>query len=162
VSAMPALRGRSLRPWMIGGCIVSGAALLMLGGCGLLRAPAMLRPLLFLLGAANGCYAIGAVGSMMQLVGSGAPAREGLRMGLWGAAQAVAFGLGGLAATIGIDICRHIFVEPAPAYATVFVLQAIVFVYATTLVMFFDRVEVRRQVMPNADGVLRLAEAKRG
>ena len=51
----------------------------------------------FLLGAANGAFAVGAIGSMMVLASADNRARQGTRMGLWGAAQAIAFGLGGLA-----------------------------------------------------------------
>ena len=55
-----------------------------------------LRPTVFALGVANGAFAVAAIGSMMGLAGEGREAREGVRMGLWGAAQAIAFGLGGL------------------------------------------------------------------
>ena len=41
--------------------------------------------------SANGAFAIAAIGSMMALVGGRAKAREGTRMGLWGAAQAIGF-----------------------------------------------------------------------
>ena len=45
-----------------------------------------------MLGVTNGAYAVAAIGSMMALVGAGGEKREGVRMGLWGAAQAFAFG----------------------------------------------------------------------
>ena len=45
---------------------------------------------------------------MMQRVGEGGAARAGIRMGLWGAAQAVAFGGGGLIATLASDVARHV------------------------------------------------------
>ena len=45
---------------------------------------------------------------MMARVGEGAPDREGVRMGLWGAAQAVAFGLGGVLATLAVDGVRRV------------------------------------------------------
>ena len=55
-----------------------------------------LHATVFALGAANGAFSIAAIGSMMRLVGEGRSERQGVRMGLWGAAQGVAFGLGGL------------------------------------------------------------------
>ena len=39
-------------------------------------------------------FAVAAIGSMMSLAGSGSKRREGTRMGLWGAAQAIAAGFG--------------------------------------------------------------------
>ncbi len=41
-------------------------------------------------------------------------------MGLWGAAQALAFGLGGLLGTGASDLARAAFGGPALAYAAVF------------------------------------------
>ena len=46
----------------------------------------------WLLGFFNGVFAVAAIGAMMALAGEGAGAREGTRMGLWGAAQAIAAG----------------------------------------------------------------------
>ena len=122
--AVPRRRGAVLRAWMIGGCLASAAALVGLGALGLAEAPGLLRPALFVLGAANGGYAIAAIAAMMQLVGAGGPAKEGVRMGLWGAAQACAFGAGGLAATILSDAARHLVTTSAAAYAIVFGLEA--------------------------------------
>ena len=123
----------SLRLWMVGGCIASGGALLGLALLGLADAPRWLGPVLFGLGAANGAYAIAAIGSMMQMVGAGGAAKEGVRMGLWGAAQACAFGGGGLVATIASDAARHLLPSAPIAYACIFTLQAIVFIQAARL-----------------------------
>lgn len=41
---------------------------------------------------------------MMQLSTKGAKGHEGTRMGLWGAAQAIAFGLGGILGTGASDL----------------------------------------------------------
>ena len=43
---------------------------------------------------------------MMTLAGDGKKEREGTRMGLWGAAQAIAAGFGGLLGTILVDMMR--------------------------------------------------------
>ncbi len=41
-------------------------------------------------------------------------------MGLWGAAQAFAFGIGGFLGTLASDIARHLLSSPALSYAAVF------------------------------------------
>ena len=58
------------------------------------------------LGVFNGMFAVAAIGSMMTLAGDGKKEREGTRMGLWGAAQAIAAGFGGLLGTILVDMMR--------------------------------------------------------
>jgi BCD family chlorophyll transporter-like MFS transporter len=58
------------------------------------------------MGAANGMFSIAAIASMMRLAGHGRERREGTRVGLWGAAQAMAFGLGGLAGAAASDVAR--------------------------------------------------------
>ena len=90
--------------------------------------PGALRASVFALGLSNGMFAVAAIGSMMGLAGSGAGSREGTRMGLWGAAQAVAFGLGGLFATVLIDIARTFEARRSAAYALVFIVEALAFV----------------------------------
>jgi BCD family chlorophyll transporter-like MFS transporter len=99
----------------------------------------MLRALVFMLGLANGAFAVAAIGSMMGLVGRGRGSREGTRMGLWGAAQAVAFGLGGIVATGAVDLARLLTGSPAIAYGTVFVAEALLFVWATVYAVRLSR-----------------------
>ena len=70
---------------------------------------------------------------MMRLAGEGHEAREGTRMGLWGAAQAVAFGMGGLVGTAASDLARWLIGTPSHAYATVFAFEALLFVAAAAL-----------------------------
>ncbi len=126
-------RAAAMRVWMIGGCVASAAMLLALGGLGLAGAQGLLGPALIGLGAANGAYAIAAIAAMMQLVGSGGGAKEGVRMGLWGAAQACAFGAGGLAATILSDAAHRLVGWTPGAYAIVFALEASVFLAAAVI-----------------------------
>ncbi len=122
--------------WMAGGCVASAAALAALAGLGLAGRPAPLGPVLLALGAANGAYAVAAIGAMMQQVGGGrGEATAGVRMGLWGAAQAVAFGAGGLLATTLSDVARHVMPSPAAGYALVFALQASAFGAAAILAL---------------------------
>jgi BCD family chlorophyll transporter-like MFS transporter len=92
-----------------------------------------LRPTVFALGAANGAFAVSAIGSMMALAGAGRDSREGVRMGLWGAAQAIAFAAGGVVGTAAVDIARQFFAAPVYAYTTVFAAEALVFLVAARL-----------------------------
>ena len=149
-----------LRLWMAGGCLGSGIALAGLAAAGLVASSAALRPLLFALGLANGAYAIAAVGSMMQRIGgAGDPGsardREGVRMGLWGAAQAVAFGCGGLGATALSDAVRGAGAQHAATYAAVFAAQAAVFAVAALMAARLDSVASGRRSRRLAVPVLR-------
>ena len=121
----------TLRGWTIGGCLASAlvlAGLALAGSAGDGGGGWPLRPMVFALGVANGAFAIAAIASMMRLAGEGREAREGVRMGLWGAAQAIAFGIGGLAGAAASDVARWLIGSPGPAYASVFALEAALFV----------------------------------
>ncbi|WP_416900208.1 MAG: BCD family MFS transporter [Minwuia sp.] len=129
-------RGRrlgSLRAWTIGGCIASAAALILVGAGGLMAETWPLKATVFALGAANGAFAVAAIGSMMELVSQGGGGREGVRMGLWGAAQAIAFGLGGFIGTLAIDAVRALIAAPEIAYAIVFTAEGLTFLVAALL-----------------------------
>ena len=127
----------SLRAWTIGGCIASALALagLVIGGT-FSHEPVGQWPLkanVFALGVANGAFAIAAIASMMRLAGEGREQREGVRMGLWGAAQAIAFGVGGLAGAVASDIARWMIGSTGSAYALVFGLEAALFIVAARM-----------------------------
>jgi MFS transporter, BCD family, chlorophyll transporter len=83
----------SIRAWTIGGCVGSGLSLLTLAVGGLIGPGWPIAASVFMLGLSNGVFAVGAIGSMMGMVGTGRRSREGVRMGLWGAAQAIAFAI---------------------------------------------------------------------
>ncbi|MFM7345066.1 MAG: geranylgeranyl diphosphate reductase [Tagaea sp.] len=117
----------------VAGCLASAAFLAALGAAGLGADWLPIRWLVFGLGVANGAFAIAAIGSMMTLVGRGKAAREGTRMGLWGAAQALAAAAGGLVGTGLSDIARVFLPTPAEAYALVFACEAVLFVGAAWL-----------------------------
>jgi MFS transporter, BCD family, chlorophyll transporter len=123
----------SLRGWTIGGCFASALALLGLVMAGLSGHGETLKATVFALGAANGAFSIGAIGSMMRLANEGHSSREGVRMGLWGAAQAIAFGLGGLVGTGASDLAHHLIASPGAAYAFVFALEALTFLASALL-----------------------------
>ena len=123
----------TLRGWTVGGCLASALALLGLVAAGLSGPVWPLKTTVFALGAANGAFSIAAIASMMRLAGEGREAREGMRMGLWGAAQAVAFGFGGLLGAACSDLARRWIVSPGAAYALVFFMEALLFAWAAML-----------------------------
>ncbi|MEE4660935.1 MAG: BCD family MFS transporter [Halieaceae bacterium] len=122
-----------LRRWTVGGCIASALALLGIALGGGIGTEWPLTANVFLLGIANGAFAVAAIASMMNLASDGKARREGLRMGLWGAAQAIAFAGGGFLGTVAIDITRSLIAEPAAAYAIVFSCEAAMFIWAAWL-----------------------------
>ncbi len=123
-------RAPAMRRWALGGCAGSALCLLGLAAAGLVGPAWPLKPNLFALGLANGAFAVSAIGAMLALAGTG---RAGVRMGIWGAAQAVAMGLGGLLSTGASDAARLLLGAPGPAYAFVFCLQAVLFLAAARL-----------------------------
>jgi BCD family chlorophyll transporter-like MFS transporter len=134
--SIPAVARRvALQAWTIGGCIASALALFALSSGAFAGTGWPLRPCVFLLGMANGTFAVAAIGSMMGLAGAGGPSREGIRMGLWGGAQAIAFGLGGFAGTAASDLARHVLGSPIAAYAVVFAGEGFLFLVAVALAM---------------------------
>ncbi|SEM60051.1 MFS transporter, BCD family, chlorophyll transporter [Loktanella fryxellensis] len=122
----------NLRAWVMAGCVGSAASLGALAFIGPLGAGAPLVPVVMGLGFFNGMFAVAAIGSMMALAGSGRDRREGTRMGLWGAAQAVAAGFGGLAGATFVDLLR-LTTTDATAYGTVFIGEAILFLAAAAM-----------------------------
>jgi BCD family chlorophyll transporter-like MFS transporter len=123
---MPAWRSR-MTAWIVGGCVASAAALLSLSLAAEIGPAWPLRASVMALGITNGVYAIAAIGAMMGLVGAGHRDREGTRMGLWGAAQAVAFGLGGFLGTAASDAARYVLTSVPLSYALVFSAEAMLF-----------------------------------
>lgn len=122
----------SVRIWTVGGCLFSGASVAMLVVSGYV-AGWPLEATVFSLGLANGMFAAAAIGWMMTLAGEGRASREGVRMGIWGGAQAIAFALGGFFGTVGVDVVRLLSDSPVLSYAAVFGVQATLFVLSGML-----------------------------
>lgn len=123
----------ALRRWTVGGCIGSALAL-----CGLALAASAgpgwpLAANVALLGVANGVFAVAAIGTMMELAGSGDGGQEGIRMGVWGAAQAIAFGSGGLIGAVSVDVGRWLTGSVPETFAIVFAAEAALFLVAAPL-----------------------------
>jgi BCD family chlorophyll transporter-like MFS transporter len=132
--SVPALqRLASLRVWTVGGCLMSAVALAALSWAGLAGSSWPLKLNVFALGVANGAFSIGAIGSMMKLATQGKESRQGVSMGLWGASQAISFGLGGLLGTAASDLAHALIAAPGHAYASVFAFESLMFVVSALM-----------------------------
>ncbi|MGB0497152.1 MAG: BCD family MFS transporter, partial [Rubricella sp.] len=109
-----------VRLWIVGGCTASGLALIALAFGGH-QASWPVQANVFALGLANGIFAVAAIGAMMMLATGGDRAREGTRMGVFGAAQAIAFGLGSFTGTVAVDVMRSLTPDLPTAYGAVFI-----------------------------------------
>ena len=128
--AASGLRLGSLRFWVITGCTGSATVLMAIA---LADALVWSLPMLVVaLGFFNGMFAVASIGSMMQLAGERGDGREGTRVGLWGASQAIAAGFGGLSGAALVDLARQV-LPVADAFAAVFLLQASLFIASALL-----------------------------
>lgn len=128
-----------LKIFTTGGCLLSALALAGIA----LSAAAPDWPLavnIFALGFANGMFAVAAIATMMALAGAAGGDRAGLRMGLWGGAQAVAFGMGGVMGTVVVDVMGLIQDSIPSAYASAFLLEACLFVVAAAIALRINSV----------------------
>jgi len=142
-------RAGFMRNWTVGGCIASAAALITLAaGTQTYGADWPLLPNVLALGAANGAFAVAAIGSMMTLASAGRSSREGTRMGLWGASQAIAFGLGGLLGAVAADAARYTMAEPAAAFSLVFAAEGALFLVAALLALHVGRSDADKRHLP--------------
>lgn len=102
------VKGRlgSVQSWMVLGCLLSAVAMMGLATAGIQGNNWPLKANIVVLGVANGAFSISAIATMMRLSTQGTQGHEGTRMGLWGAAQAIAFGLGGILGTAASDLAH--------------------------------------------------------
>jgi MFS transporter, BCD family, chlorophyll transporter len=121
----------SLRLWVVSGCLGSAA---VLGVIALAPPGVPLVTLVMALGFCNGMFAVAAIGSMMQLAGQGRGRREGTRMGLWGASQAIAAGAGGFLGAALVDVFRA-GLPVHQAFGTVFLIEAALFLAAAAMAL---------------------------
>jgi BCD family chlorophyll transporter-like MFS transporter len=122
----------ALRNWVMAGCLGSAGALAIITLLGPLGPGAPILPAVMTLGFFNGMFAVAAIGSMMALAGEGRERREGTRMGLWGAAQAIAAGFGGLVGAAMADILR-LTLTNTQAFGAVFLFEASLFIAAAVV-----------------------------
>ena len=121
-----------LRSWVVLGCLGSAISLVVIAAFGILGPGSPLMLAVVFLGVFNGIYAVATIGVMMALAGQGREAREGTRMGLWGAAQAIAAGIGGLVGAAAADILRKALPDEM-AFSIVFAIEAGLFVVAAVM-----------------------------
>ncbi|QZH75059.1 MAG: BCD family MFS transporter [Erythrobacter sp.] len=126
-----------LRVWIMVGCTGSALALAGLAVAAQAGDGWPLAANVFALGFCNGIFAVAAIGSMMGLAGAGETTREGVRMGVWGASQAIAFGAGGLIGAVGVDMARSWQAanggQDGAAFQLIFALEAALFIVAALL-----------------------------
>jgi MFS transporter, BCD family, chlorophyll transporter len=124
----------TLRNWTVFGCLCSALALIGLMAAAKMGEAWPLKPNVFALGFFNGMFAVAAIGSMFSAA-AGQSSREGIRMGLFGASQAIAFAAGGFVGTVIVDILKFFSHSNAVSYGAVFGLEAALFVYSALLAM---------------------------
>lgn len=144
-------KGSVLRAFTIAGCAASACALALLATASIAAPQWPLAANIALLGFANGAFAVAAIGTMMELAGEGGGGREGIRMGVWGAAQAIAFGLGGFSGTVALDAARFATGSESLAFASVFLAEAGLFVLAALIATRTG--PARRPAMPPFGGL---------
>ncbi|MGF1462663.1 MAG: BCD family MFS transporter [Maricaulaceae bacterium] len=119
-----------MQGWTVFGCLGSALTFAGIAVGGVVGESWPLHLNVFLCGATNGAFAVAAIGSMMGLAGAGGRGREGIRMGLFGAAQAIGFGLGQFFGALGVDVFGAVMANPHHAYAVMFGVEAGLFVLA--------------------------------
>jgi len=135
LGAVVASRFWTLELWSALGCIGSAGALLWLLSTPAAGSVAAMKAAIFCLGFANGVFAVAAIGAMMGLTVRGRTGGAGLRMGFWGASQAMAYGTGGLFGAVASDAGRAFFGSPALGYGVVFAAEAVLFLAAAWLIL---------------------------
>lgn len=140
-----------IRFLIIAGCLLSSVALMLLTAAAFMPEDWPLIPSVIFLGYGNGLFAIAAISAMMILAGKGKGRREGLRMGLWGAAQAIGMGGGQILGAALVDLMRAVFGTPEVAYAIVFAGEALAFAFAAWLARGISRSDL--QMTSETEGV---------
>ncbi|MEM8772438.1 MAG: BCD family MFS transporter [Pseudomonadota bacterium] len=149
-------RAGFMRVWTMGGCVASAASLIALSVGAMVGTSWPLQLNVFTLGLSNGAFAVAAIGSMMTLASAGREGREGTRMGVWGASQAIAFGLGGFLGAAAIDATRVIFADVSSAFAFVFGFEGLMFLLAAVLAARVGRTsadDMKLPAMPTGDAL---------
>ena len=137
----------SVQAWMVGGCVFSAVATVGLSSSALINMTEAwpLKANVIFLGVANGAFSIAAIATMMRLANASGSQSQGIRMGLWGAAQAMAFGLGNLLGTLLSDLAHWVLTAPAWSYATVFLFEAVMFLLAARLALQVGQMDAQSQ-----------------
>jgi BCD family chlorophyll transporter-like MFS transporter len=134
-AAILSARFGSLRGWAAAGCLASALTLIALARSPIIGGPAFLQGTVFALGVANGVFAVGAIGSMMAMTAADITRGTGIRLGVYGAAQAIAYGVGSLGGGVASDVTIAAFGDPVRGYTAVFAGEAVLFIIAAAMAM---------------------------
>lgn len=134
-AAFLSARFGSLRGWAAGGCIASALTLIALARSPMMGGQDVLRIVVFALGVANGVFAVGAIGSMMGMTAADTTRGTGIRLGVYGAAQAIAYGVGSLGGGVASDLTIRAFGDPMRGYTAVFAGEAVLFFIAAGMAL---------------------------
>jgi BCD family chlorophyll transporter-like MFS transporter len=149
---IPAWRART-PPWIVGGCIACALGLLNIAAAAAVGPGWPLRASFVVLGITSGIYSIAAIGAMMNLVGAGHRNREGTRMGLWGASQAISYATGGFLGTLASDAARYALPSVSLSYALVFAAEAGLFIVAACMALWIGKPVAFNQAVEEAPWV---------
>ncbi len=144
----------TLKILTVAGCVFSALALAALAMSASSPSTWPLAANVSALGFSNGVFAVAAIASMMALSGAAGKSKVGLRMGLWGAAQAVGFGFGGFAGTAMVDLLQGFGASAPVAYAWVFMIEGAIFLVAAAVAAGVASVGV------SGDGAMRLESSR--
>lgn len=122
-----------LKHWIAFGCLGSALALGGLATGAVIGPGWPVEANVVALGFCTGVFTVAAIGAMMGLAGAGEKTREGVRMGVWGASQAIAFGLGGFVGAQGRDTALWFLGDEGRAFQFVFAIEGALFVLAAVL-----------------------------
>lgn len=153
---LPVWRMRTT-PWIVGGCLACTIGVLNIAAAAAVGSGWPLRTSFLLLGVTTGIFSIAAIGAMMELVGAGHRNREGTRMGLWGASQAISYGIGGFLGTLASDATRHLTASLSLSYALVFAGEAGLYLFAACLAIWVGEPVTRKE--PSAEPAPLLPES---
>ncbi len=134
-AALLSARIGSLRVWAAAGCVASAVSLLVLANAPWWGGVTLLKGTVFALGVANGVFAVGAIGSMMAMTAADTTRGTGIRLGVYGAAQAIAYGVGSLGGGVASDLTIAAMGDAARGYVAVFGAEAVLFIVAAFMAL---------------------------
>ncbi len=134
-AAVLSARIGSLRQWAVGGCLASAVMLVALSQSPTLGGATALSMIIFGLGMANGVFAVGAIGAMMAMTAADATRGTGIRLGVYGAAQAIAYAVGSLGGGVASDLTIAGLGDVTRGYTVIFAAEAVLFVVAAGMAL---------------------------
>jgi BCD family chlorophyll transporter-like MFS transporter len=124
------------------GLLIASVSFAMLGAAALREDPVLLAPGIGLMGAGMGFFNVGGLALMMGMSSEG---NNGVFMGAWTLAQALANGLASVGGGLVHDWALRVFASEPAAYATVFLIEAGGLIATTALLVAVSPSEFRAQ-----------------